>query len=96
MTTDKPVTKLLSCLFAALFISGCTSSAGVIPNQDGNLTINITGDSGFITPGSLQKEAYAEARNHCNKKGKQIQEVDYKSDSGFGKFPKVSLIFNCV
>ncbi|WP_088330751.1 hypothetical protein [Lacimicrobium sp. SS2-24] len=95
---DKKIstTKLLLISAIAILLPACTSTGGVNPTRDGNLAIHVSGDSGFISPTTLQEEAYETARNYCSKKGKQIEEVDFSSDSGFGKFPKVSLIFNCI
>ena len=82
----------------ALFISGCTSSSGVIPDGKDAYRISHLGDTGFTNSNTLQKDTYKEANAFCASKGKVVETLNMESKQArpMGGWPEASLWFKCV
>jgi len=86
----------VTILIMLAMLTGCTSSPGVISVGSNTYSVMISGQSGFVPVGGMKADAYVEAKKHCEKQNKLLEEVDFNSTSGFGKFPEVELKFKCV
>ena len=85
-------------MFALIFLSGCTTTTGVIPDGVDAYRVMHAGDTGFTNATTLQKNAYAEAQSFCGSKGQIVETVkmDSKQARPFGGWPEATLIFRCV
>ncbi len=88
--------KKISVLFFVSFLAGCTSTPGIMAVGSDTYSIMISGQSGFVPVGGMKADAYVEAKNYCKKQQKMLKEIDFTSNSGFGKFPEVELKFQCI
>ena len=85
-------------LLPVVFIVGCTSSTGVIPDGQNAYRVMQTGDTGFTNSNTLTKKAYAEADAYCARQGKIVETLKLESKQArpMGGWPEASLWFRCV
>ena len=81
-----------------LIIVGCaTSSTGVFPSDKDTFTVVVTGKTGYSQLGELQKRAYQEANDFCQRKGKMLQPVAANAvPPGYGNMPSFELRFRAL
>ena len=93
----KSVLKISAVLISFFLLVGCTTGTGVMASSGGIYTVTKSGQSGFVSLGSLRKEAYDEANQFAASKG-MIAEVISVNEipTGFMIFPQVDLKFRLV
>jgi hypothetical protein len=59
-----------------LFVCGCASNSGVIPIGQETYMVSRQAASGFSGSGTLKADAFAEAKEFCQKQNKLLQVVN--------------------
>ncbi len=89
----------LSTLIMLIVISGCASNSGVIPMGEDTYVVSRQAATGFSGSGTLKADAFAEAREFCEKQNKKLQVVNTTEAQPpfiFGNFPKAEVQFMCL
>lgn len=87
----------LLCLAAAIVMTGCASTTGVVPAGKDTYMIAREDNSPAASLGAIKAATLKEAGSFCAGQGKSMQ-VTKESDTprSFGQFPQTTLHFTCV
>lgn len=82
----------------ALFLTGCATYSGVIPDGKDSYIVIASGGHGFTSSGDLKIDAYKEANAYCMKLDKQLETISAKTiEAGIlTKFSEAELKFKCI
>lgn len=90
-----------TALIAVLIAVPATVNADtsdVVPDGVDACRILLVGKTGFVSSGSLQKKAYAEATEFCAAKALIVETIETNSQQArpLGGYPQAMLRFRCV
>ncbi len=91
--------KKLILLATAMIITGCATNSGVVSIGKDTFMVSRQAASGFSGSGNLKAEAFQEASQYCDSRGKSLQVVSTYEASPpylFGNFPKAEIQFMCL
>lgn len=92
--------KAFICLFAGTaLVSGCASYSGIVPASNDNYIVTKQAATGFPGIGNIKTELLTEAREFCDKKGREFKVVEIqeaKPPYVLGNYPRVELTFSCA
>ena len=87
-----------SAVVAALALAGCAvPTTGVVPQNNGLMTITRQGEGFWVMPGTLTAKARQDAEEHCRGAGKASSVVHVKEipAGAFGRWPESEVLFKC-
>lgn len=65
--------------FVILFLTGCASNSGIIPDGKDSYIVIVSGGHRFTSSSDLKIDAYKEANAYCKKFEKQIETISERS-----------------
>jgi hypothetical protein len=96
MTLKSKVT-LLALMPATIFLVGCSGPKIVKMDRDTYFIQKRSAQVGFGPPMAAKAEIYKIANEFCEKRGMQLETVDFSMvDSAFARPGSVALEFRCV
>lgn len=81
-----------------LALAGCAvPTSGVVPQNNGYLTVTRQGSSFLISTSSLAAQARQEAADHCRGLGKASNVIHAKEIPAgpMGRWPEAEIVFKC-
>jgi hypothetical protein len=78
--------------------AGCaTPTTGVVPTQDGALTVTRQGSSALTSTSDLRADALKEADTYCGGRGQKTTVIHTKETQArvFGGWPEAEIVFRC-
>ncbi|MFZ6757221.1 hypothetical protein ACO0K9_08360 [Undibacterium sp. Ji50W] len=90
--------RVLFC-FAALLLTACASSSGVMSIGKDIYMVSRQAATGFFGSGTLKAEALQEATQYCEKLGQSFQLVSTQEARPpylLGNVPKAEIQFTCI
>jgi len=91
--------KKLILLVTTIFLTGCAANSGVVSIGKDTFMVSRQASTGFSGSGNLKAEAFQEANQYCNSRGKSMQVVStYEASPPYllGNFPKAEIQFMCL
>lgn len=87
----------LLVLVLAVVISGCASTSGVVPTGPDSYMISRSAGYGHFATGPVLADAYKEANEFCEDKGKKLEPVHTNEiPMSFGHYPEAHIDFMCL
>jgi hypothetical protein len=85
-------------IFLAIFISGCATHSGVLPEGKDSYVVIVSGGHSFASSGDLKIDAYIEAATYCKKAGLRLEVISEKiTQKGvLDDFSEAYIKFRCV
>jgi hypothetical protein len=94
-----PVRTRKLIIVSGIVLAGCASASGVVPVGQDTFMVSRQAATGLSGMGSLKADAFQEANQYCETRGKLLQVV-HTSESAppylLGNFPRVELQFMCL
>lgn len=89
-------TTLLTLGIAATMAGCATPTTGVVPQNNGYLTITRQGEGFWVTAGTLAAKARQDAAEHCKAQGKTSNVIHAKEiPAGAARWPEAEIVFKC-
>ena len=86
-------------LFAvAMMLAGCAvPTTGVVPQNNGLMTITRQGEGFWVTTASLSAQTRTDAAEHCKGLGKTSNVIHSKEiqSGALGRWPEAEILFKC-
>ncbi len=85
-------------LLPVIFLLGCATHSGVIPDGKDSYIIILSGDGGYVSAGALKIDAYKEANAYCKKRNKQLETISENIIQAglLSKSSEVDIRFRCI
>ena len=86
-------------LLLCLLVAGCASNSGVVPIGKDTYMVSRQAATGFSGSGTLKADAFREANEFCESKGKFMQVLrtdEAKPPYVLANFPKAEVQFMCL
>jgi len=85
-------------IFLALFLAGCTSTSGIIPDGKDAYIVIVSGGHRFTSSSDLKIDAYKEANAYCKKFDKQLETISERSIQAgvLANSSEAELKFKCI
>jgi len=84
---------------AALILTGCAASSGVVPIGKDTYMSSKQAATGFGGLGNLKSELFSDAARYCATEGKTVQVVNTSENAGpyiLGNYPRAEIQFMCL
>jgi len=65
--------------FLALFLTGCATNSGIIPDGKDSYIVIVSGGHRFTSSSDLKIDAYKEANAYCKKFDKHLETISERS-----------------
>ena len=85
-------------VFLVLFLSGCATNSGIIPEGRDSYIVIISAGHRFTSSGDLKIAAYKNADAYCKKSDKKIETILEKTIQAgvLANVSEVALKFKCI
>lgn len=90
--------RMVLALGTAAALMGCAvPTTGVVPQNNGLMTITRQGEGFWVLPGTLTAKARQDAEEHCKSSGKTLHVVHVKEipAGALGRWPESEVLFKC-